>query len=101
MKRALRCPARRTRLEIVDIHLHGVAVADADRTVAAGHLAARPAAIAVDLLMKARIRHEIRIRRRLALAAETIQPILDVGCVAWLRHLPLADHVYPRGDTTS
>src|SRR5207253_8651043 len=36
---------------------------------------------------------EVRVRRRLAFAAEAVQPILDVGCVAWLRHLAVVDDV--------
>jgi len=94
-------PARCTRLEIVDVHLHGVAVADADRAIAARHLAACPSTITVDLLMQARIRHEVRIRRRLALAAEPIQPILDVGGVARFRHFAVVDDVDAGGGLAS
>ena len=65
----------------------------ADRRVAARHLPAGAPAIAVHLLMQPGIVHQVGIRRRLALAAEAVQAVLDVGRVARLRHLAVVDDV--------
>src|SRR5262245_38244655 len=45
--------------------------------------------------MQSRIVDEVWIRWGLALAPEAVQPILDVGGIARLRHLSVVDHIDP------
>ena len=88
-----RLHARERRLEIVDVGLRRLLVAHADRRVAGRRLAARAAGIAEHALLQLRELGEVLIDEGVAGAAEAVEPVLDVGGVARLRHFAVVDEV--------
>ena len=80
-------------LEIVGIGLRRLLVPHADRRVAGGRLAARAARIAEHAFFQAREVGKILVHERIARAAESVEPVLDVGGVARLRQLAVIDQV--------
>ena len=68
-------------------------VAHADRRVAGRRLAARAARIAEHALLQPREIGEVLVDEGVAGAAETVEPVLDVGGIARLRHFPVIDEV--------
>ena len=70
-----------------------LAVAHAIGRVAGGRLAARAAGIAEHALRQPRELGEVLVDEGVAGAAEAVEPVLDVGGVARLRHLAVVDDV--------
>src|SRR5271166_994171 len=79
--------------QISDVYLGRLGVAHADRTIAAGCPAPRAAGIAKDPAGEFWKPDEILVDERSALAAKSVQPVLDVGRVARLAHLTVIDDV--------
>ena len=83
------------RLEVGRIGLGRARVAHADRRVAGRRLAPRAAGIAEHPLREVGEVGEVLIDEGVAGAAEAVEPVLDVGGVARLRHLAVIDDVDP------
>ena len=81
------------RLEVICIDLRGFPVAHADRRVARRRLAAGTARIAENALFQPREIGQVLIDEGIAGTAEALEPILDVGRIARLRHLAIIDQV--------
>jgi hypothetical protein len=75
------------------IGLRSLLVPHADRRVAGGRLAARAAWIAEHAFFQAGEVGKILIHERIARAAESVEPVLDVGGIARLRQLAVIDQV--------
>ena len=88
-----RLHARQRRLQIVGVDDGRLRVAQADRRVAGRRLAARAAGIAEHALFQQRELGQVLIDEGVAGAAEAVEPVLDVGGVARLRHLAVIDQV--------
>ena len=80
-------------LEIVDIGLGRIGVADGDGSVAGGRLAPRASGVAEDALGEVGELGEILVDEGVARAAEAHEPVLDVGGIARLRHFAVVDDV--------
>ena len=84
------------RLEVVGVGLRRLLVAHSDRGIAGRRLAARAARIAEYALFQTRKVGEVLIDEGIAGAAKAIEPILDVGGVARLRHFAVVDQINAR-----
>src|SRR5262249_20731034 len=71
----------------------GLLVAHRDRRVAGRRLAPRAAGIAEHALFQAREVGQVLVNKSVAGAAEAGEPVLDVGGVAWLRHLAVVNEI--------
>ena len=88
-----RLHARQRGFEIVGIDDWRLAVAHRNRRVAGRRLAPRAAGIAEHLFLKCREFVDVLIDEGVAGAAEAVEPVLDIGGVARLRHLAVIDQV--------
>ena len=79
--------------EIGDVRLGGFRIAHGNRRIAGRRLAARAARIAEHAVAQLRKILEVAVAERVAGAAETVEPVLDVGGVGGLRHLAVVDEV--------
>ena len=80
-------------LQVVDVVARGLRIAHADRSVAGRRLAPRAAGIAEHALRELRKLGEVLVDEGVAGAAEAVEPVLDVGRVARLRHFAVVDQV--------
>jgi len=79
--------------EIVSVDPRRLFIAHRDRRVAGRRLAPRAAGIAEYAALQAREIGEVLIDEGVAAAAETVEPVLDVGRVARLRHFAVVDQI--------
>src|SRR6516165_12298250 len=79
--------------QVVDVGEWCRRVADPDRAGAGGRSAPRSAGIAEHPLRQVRELGQVLIDKGIAAAAETGQPVLDVGGVARFRHLAIVDEI--------
>src|SRR5207249_11366373 len=86
----------RGRFQVVDVVPRALSVAHADRRIARRGFPARAARVAEHALGEVRKFDEVLVYEGVARAAEAVEAILDVGSVAVLRHLAVADDVDAR-----
>src|SRR5437764_337453 len=84
--------------QIFDVDLCCVWVLHSDGSVAGGSFAAGTAGVAKNTLGEVGKLNEVLIDESVSGTAEPGKPVLDVGCVARLRHLPVIDEINSKLD---
>src|SRR6267143_556157 len=86
----------RGRFQVVDVVPRALSVAHADRRVAPRRFPARATRVAEHALGEVRKFDEVLVYEGVARAAEAVEAVLDVGSIAGLRHLAVAEDVDAR-----
>src|SRR3989475_9562327 len=86
----------RSRFQVVDVVPRALSVAHSDRRIAPRGFPARAARVAEHAFGEVRKFDEVLVYEGVARAAESVEAVLDVGSVAGLRHLAVADDVDAR-----